>query len=628
MKKPKTLRAALPGIRRIVQRFWPLLRQHKRLLGSAFLALLAETGLRLLEPWPLKLMFDRVILPGFNVQSTGISSLAGLSPEMVLALFAMGLVAIATLRGAAAYLSTVSMAVAATHIMAAIRAQLYHHLQRLSIAFHTQAKSGDLITRVTYDIERLREVTVVAALPLLANCLTLVGMMGVMFVLNVELALIAMAVLPLFAITTQQMSKRIRKVARAQRKREGAMAATAAEVIGAIKVVQALSLQDQLAQRFAKNNRKSLQESAQTQRLRAGQERLVEILVAIATALVLWRGVQLTLQGVVTPGDLLVFITYLKVAFKPMRQLAKYTGQIAKATASGERIIELLDTVPDVGDRRGARPAPPFHGEIRCEQVTFAYGPSQTTLRDLNFEVQPGQLIGVVGPSGGGKSTLASLLLRFYDPIEGGVLIDGHDLREYTLESLRSQISIVLQDSVLFATTVRDNIAYGAPGVAEAEAEAAAKLANAHDFILQLPQGYDTCLGERGATLSGGQRQRIAIARAAVRRAPIVILDEPTAGLDNHSEATVTQALARLTQDCTTFWISHNLQTVRHADQIFYIENGSLRERGTHAQLMQHNQRYAHLYRLQANPSYQGENDAVAQARDHGYLSAAWSQHL
>ncbi|WAL58706.1 ABC transporter ATP-binding protein [Thermocoleostomius sinensis] len=614
MAKPKSIKAALPGIGRILHKFAPQIRKQQALLCVSFIALVLETVMRLLEPWPLKFIFDQVILPQFESGAPAVEILANVQPMVLLTGLCVALVLIAGLRGATAYLSTVGLAIAATRIVTDVRANLYSHLQRLSLSFHSKAKSGDLITRVTYDVERLREVAVVAALPLFSNMLTVVGMIGVMFFLNWELALIAIAIGPLFLLSSVRMSRKIREVARVQRKREGAMAAVAAESMGAIKVVQALSLQTMLEQNFSTHNQKSLREAAQAQKLSAGLERTVEVLVAISTALVLWRGSLLVLRQAVTPGDLLVFTTYLKVAFKPMRQLAKYTGQIAKATASGERIVDLLDQVPDVQDLRGAKTAPDFRGAIRFERVSFFYETEHSTLHNINFKVQPGQHVALVGPSGGGKSTLVSLLLRFYDPQEGRILIDGHDLREYKLDSLRRQISIVLQDSVLFATTVRENIAYGCLGASDREVEAAAKLANAHDFILRLPQGYNTILGERGATLSGGQRQRIAIARAAIRKAPIVILDEPTTGLDNESERSVSEALDRLTQGCTTFLISHNLRATEHADQIFYIENGTILERGTHCELMQAGGSYANLYQLQAIDSVLsgGTDHAVA----------------
>jgi ATP-binding cassette, subfamily B, bacterial len=598
-KKPKNITEGMSGINRIVKHFLPQIRPQTGLITISFLALIAETVFHLLEPWPLKFIFDEIIYKGFQVESLKVPFLDNLSNVGLLSVLALGLVAIAFLRGTMAYISTAGMAVAATRVLSEIRANLYSHLQSLSLSFHHKAKTGDLITRVTYDIERLREVTVVAALPLLTNTFTMTGMLGVMMWLNLQLALIAVAIFPLFLITTAIMSQRIHTVARKQRKREGVMAATAAEAIGAIKVVQALSLQSRLEKTFAKQNLKSLNESAQTQKLRAGQERTVEILVAVATSLVLWRGVQLVIAGTVTPGDLLVFITYLKVAFKPMRQLAKYTGQIAKAIASGERIVDLLEIVPEVRDLKGAYPAPHFKGIVEFKNVSFAYENQNKTLKDISFKAFPGQKIALVGASGGGKSTLVSLLLRLYDPIEGQVLVDGHDIREYTLDSLRKQISIVLQDSILFATTIKENIAYGCANATDTEIETAARLANAHEFILNLPEGYDTIVGERGATLSGGQRQRIAIARAAIRKAPIVILDEPTVGLDNHSEKIVTEALDRLTHLSTTFLITHDLRTAKNAEIILYLEGGKVLEQGTHEQLIELKKHYATLFRLQ-----------------------------
>lgn len=596
----KSLRAALPGIVRILRRFSPQIRQQKNLLVVSFVALIAEIFLHLLEPWPLKFIFDYILLPGFKTQPLGIPFLDELSPFALLTTLTLGLVAIAALRATAAYFSVVGMSLAATNILTEIRADLYSHLQRLSLSFHHKAKSGDLITRVTSDIDRLREVTVMAVMPLLAHSLTLVGMIAVMFWLHWELALIAVAVFPLFIFSTMRLTKRIRQVVRQQRQREGAMAATAAESIGAIKIVQALSLQDMLENTFFRHNRQSLKDSAKAQRLAAGLERMVELLVGVSIALVLWRGVQLVLRQSLTPGDLLVFVNYLRIAFKPMRQLAKYTGQIAKATASGERVLDVLDIVPDIRDARGAIDAPPLKGTVQFKNVSFAYEQNKSILKDLSFVVYSGQHVALVGASGGGKSTLVSLLLRLYDPLEGQILIDGHDIREYKLHSLRQQISVVLQDSILFAASVKDNIAYGCLQASDQEIEQAARLANAHNFIMALPQGYDTILGERGATLSGGQRQRIAIARAAVRQAPIVILDEPTTGLDQENEHAVNEALERLTKGRTTFLISHNLKPVVQADLILYIEGGKILEKGTHIELIRLGGRYAAMYALQS----------------------------
>lgn len=602
-KRPQNLKEAVLGIKRVTSHFFPQIRQQGGLLTISFLALLAETGLHILEPWPLKFIFDEIIFKEFQVESLQVPFLDNLSVITLLTLLVVALVITALLRGTMAYVSTAGMAVAATRILSEIRANLYSHIQSLSLSFHSKAKTGDLITRVTYDIERLREVVVVAALPLITNTLTMVGMLGVMMWLNIQLALIAIAIFPIFLLTTTTMSKRIHQVARKQRKREGVMAANAAEAIGAIKVVQALSLQSRLEKTFSKQNQKSLNESAQTQKLRAGQERTVEVLVAIATSIVLWRGVQLVMAGKVTPGDLLVFITYLKVAFKPMRQLAKYTGQIAKAIASGERIINILEIAPEVKNTPWAYPARLFRGVVEFCNVSFAYEENEATLQNISLRALPGQKIALVGASGGGKSTLVSLLLRLYDPQQGQILIDGNDIKDYTLESLRSQISIVLQESILFAANIRDNIAYGCVDATEKEIIMAARLANAHEFIMKLPDGYDTVVGERGGTLSGGQRQRIAIARAAIRNAPIVILDEPTVGLDNLSEKIVTEALDRLTQSSTTFLITHDLKTAQNSDHIYYLEGGKILESGTHQQLMQQGKHYATLYRLQQTVS-------------------------
>src|SRR5262249_8399170 len=300
-----------------------------------------------------------------------------------------------------------------------------------------------------------------------------------------------------------------------------------------------LSLEGIFDQTFSEQNKKSLSEDLKTSRLSAALRRVVEALVALATALVLWYGAWLVLRNELTPGDLLVFLVYLKTGFKSVQNFARYTGRLAKAAVASERVLDILERAPDVCDLPGAVPAPPLRGCVRFQDVSFAYHPGRYVLKHIDFEVSAGQHVALVGPSGIGKSTLVSLILRLYDPVQGRVLIDGHDIRDYTLASLRGQISVVLQDTLLFAASVTDNIAYGTPGATRGEIEAAARLANAHDFIENLPCGYETILSERGVSLSQGQRQRLAIARAAIRKAPILILDEPTTGLDEENEQAV-----------------------------------------------------------------------------------------
>ncbi|MUG96378.1 ATP-binding cassette domain-containing protein [Scytonema sp. UIC 10036] len=594
----KELKVVLPGIRRILSKLWPYIHKRKKLVAASFFALLIETGFRLLEPWPLKYVFDHVLVPTHN-NSIGIAINASLQPLVLLSLLALSIVVISGLASIAGYLSTYGMSLAVVEILSEVRADLFSHLQYLSLSFHQQFKSGDLITRLTTDIEKLRFVIVKTILPLVTNIVTLTAILTVMLWLNGELALVALAIFPLFFILTSRIVKRIRKFASKYRSSEGVLASTTGEMIGAIKVVQVLSLQNLLKSIFSKQNKKSLGEVTESLRLSAALERTAQVLMAIITAIVLWRGSQAVLQKSLSPGDLLVFMTYLKNAFDPMRKLSNQMGQIAKATASGERVVELLEYEPSVRDLPSAKKAHPFFGAVRFENVSFAYTPERTILKNVSFVVQPGQQVAVVGPSGSGKSTLLSLILRLYDPVEGRILIDGQDIREYTLDSLRQQVSTVMQESVLFAVSVRENIAYGKSEATNQEVEKAARQANAHDFIMNLPQGYDTILAERGATLSGGQRQRVAIARAAIRQAPIVILDEPTTGLDNASDSAVSNALERLTQGRTTFIISHNLRAVKNADLILYIENGSLLESGTHSELIALGARYASLYRLE-----------------------------
>ena len=600
MSRPPKLKECLPGLGHIFSRFRPYIRKQRGLIAGSLISLFLGVGLRLLEPWPLKIVFDRVIGVRKNDALAAIPGLDALEPMHLLLLASIGVVFIIALRSLADYGCTIGFALASNRVLSEVREQVYRHLQRLSLRFHARAKSGELIVRVIGDVSLLKDAAITAALPLLANLLILLGMIVVMFWLQWQLALLVMATAPLYWLLTVRIGRRLQEVSRTQRQREGAMAGTAAESLLAIHVVQALGLENVFARTFASENTRSLRDGVKATRLTASLERTVDVLIAVATALVLWYGARLVLSGDLSPGDLLVFLAYLKTAFRPVRDLAKYTGRLARAAAAGERVIELLDRKPEIADLPDARPAPPLRGHVRFENVRFGYEPGRFVLKDLSVEVPAGQRIALVGPSGIGKSTLISLLLRLYDPVHGRVLIDGHDIRSLTVATLRSQISVVLQDSLLFAASVWENIGYGAPAATREEIEKAARLASAHEFIQALPQGYDTVLGERGVTLSLGQRQRIAIARAAVRQSPILLLDEPTNGLDEENEAAVIEALEKLACGRTTFLITHDLRFASRADRIFYLDRGTLLEDGSPEELLVAQGRYAKLYRLQA----------------------------
>lgn len=599
MGRPKQLKESVPSLWRILCFFWPWVRKQRPLIASGMVALMAGIFFRLLEPWPLKFIFDRIIPTERPPRLKGLELLDQIEPMTLLTLSAVALVAIVGMRAFADYCQKVGFAKIGNRVLRDVRNDLYRHIQGLSLAFHTRARSGDLIVRVTRDVGLLRDVTSTAILPLIASVVLLAGMVVIMLLMQWKLALLAMTTIPLFWISTIRISRGIRDAARKQRLREGAMASTAAESIVAIKIVQALSLEGIFAEDFSSLNAKSQKEDLKAARLSAKLGRTVDVLLALSTAMVLWYGARLVIHSQMTPGDLLVFLTYLKRAFRPAKDFAKYTGRLAKASAAGERVMELLKRTPEIQDSPDAIEAPHFRGEVAFRGVNFEYHEDRPVLREIDFLIQPGRHVALAGPSGVGKSTLASLILRLYDPVEGSVMIDGRDIREYTLTSLRSQISAVLQDSVLFAASVWDNIGYGVPGATQEEIVAAARLANAHEFILNLPQGYETIVGERGASLSHGQRQRIAIARAAIRKVPILILDEPTTGLDEENERAVIEALRRLAKGRTTFLISHDLQLTALADEVLYLEGGRLCEHGSHDELMRAGGRYASLYRLQ-----------------------------
>lgn len=590
MARPVSVLASVPGISHFLRVFAPFVRPQRGLIGGALIALLLGTLLRILEPWPLKFVIDRIAGQSPERGRVSIQAIQSWEPTTLLSVAALALVAIAALRAGASYLSTVGFALAGNRSLTAIRAALFRHIQTLSLRFHGKARGGDLVVRMIGDVGMVQDVAVTALLPLLGNVLVLAGMFAVMLWLDPGLSMIALSTLPLLALATWKKGRRIREAARKTRKREGAMAATAAESFGAIKTVQSLSLDGRFAEDFSGHNSASLQEGVRVKRLSAGLERGVDVLIALSTALVLWFGARRVLAGELSPGELLVFLFYLKGAFRPLRDFAKYGARLAKASAAAERIVELFETEAEIRQLPGARKAPAFKGDMAFEGIGFAYEPGHPILRGIDLRIAAGSHVALIGASGNGKSTLSSLLLRLYDPQSGRVCIDGADIRGFTLESLRGQISVVLQDTLLFAASVRDNIAYGAGEVSEERIREAARLALAEDFILALPQGYDTVLGERGVTLSNGQRQRLAIARAAVRDTPILILDEPTTSLDRENERLVLRALTRLAYGRTTLHITHRPEAARIADRVLHLEQGTIVEQGHHDVREDHNE--------------------------------------
>ena len=563
-------------------------------------AVLGETLTDLLEPWPLKIVFDHVL--GSKKMPHWLDSLVaylGHDKIAILEFAALAVIGIAAVGSISTYFEKYLTTSVGQWVMHDLRRTLYHHIQRLSLTYHDHKKTGDLISTVTSDIDAIQDFISSVLLGMVVNTLTLVGMLAVMFYLNWRFTLIALSVAPVLFVVVYSFTRRIKQASRAVRKKEGEVVSVVAEVLSSIRVVKAFSREDYEQERFERQSLESVETALRARSLKAKLAPIVEVLVAVGTSLVLWYGVHLVLRGEMTTGSLLVFIMYLGKMYKPMRELSKMTDTLSKTVVGYERIQEVLETERDVRNMRGARSAPNFKGAISFSHVNFNYAKDDRILQDVDFKIEPGQIAAFVGPTGAGKTTIASLVARFYDPVSGQVTIDGQDIRQYKLKSLRRQISFVLQETLLFHAPVWQNIAYGRPEASREEIIRAAKLASADEFIVRMPEGYDTMVGERGVTLSGGQRQRIAIARAIIREAPILILDEPSSGLDAASEEVVFEALAKLMEGKTAIVIAHRLATVRRADIIFVLDRGKIVERGTHDELLARGGLYSELYEIQ-----------------------------
>ena len=578
-----------------------LLRPYFGWLVIVLVAMLIETAASLAAPWPLKIVIDQVLgshpVPEWlrwvpeRFHGNEKIALAGAAGIFT--------IVIALVNAIATYIDNYYTESVGQWVAYDLRARVYEHLQRLSLKYYDTHESGSLLSTLTADVSTIQSFASSSTLEILVDLLTILGMLGVMFYLEWDFALIAVAATPFMLLFIARFKRAVKQAQHEVRKRQSDIVAVVQQGLESARVVRAYSRQDLEEARLEQAGRASVEAALKARRVKSLLSPAVNIVVAVATAIVLWRGSVVALAGTMTVGSLVIFLQYLNKFFKPVQDLAKMTNTIAQTTVSLERIAAVLEADTIIPEREGARDINKVRGEVTFEHVAFHYDPKNPVLKDVHFTIKPGQRVGVVGPTGGGKSTVVSLVPRFYDAVGGRVLLDGIDVRDLKLSSLRNQIGFVLQDTALFHGTIKENIAYGRADASTADVIEAAKLANADEFIQRMADGYDTVVGERGSTLSGGQRQRIGIARAIIRNAPILILDEPTAALDTESEQLVIEALDRLMKGRTTITIAHRLSTIRDSDLIVVVKGGVIAEQGSHEELMAKNGIYAELYHIQ-----------------------------
>lgn len=568
--------------------------------------MMVETLMSLAGPWPLKIILDNVVgshhLPGwFDHFVASLTSELGPGKMKIAAVAAIGAILIAVIGSLASYIDNYYTESVGQWVAHDLRMRTYHHLQRLSLAYYDSHQTGVLLSTITDDIQTIQSFASSATLGILVDLLTIIGMLGLMFWLQWDFALVAVGITPFLLLFVSRFKRAVKKATREVRHRQADIVAVVQQGLESVRVVKAFGRQDLEQEELNEASRATVDAALRARRVKSMLSPVVTVTVALCTAFVLWRGASLVLIGTMTAGALTVFLSYLTKFFKPVQDLAKMTNSIAQAAVGVERIQAILETDSSICESPTAREPGAIRGDISFDHVAFGYKKDEPVLLDVSFTVKQGELVGIVGTTGGGKSTVVSLIPRFYDATAGCVCIDDVDVREYKLLPLRSQIGFVLQDTVLFRGTIRDNIAYGRPGATQKEIEEAAQLANADEFISRMPHGYDTLVGERGLTLSGGQRQRIGIARAIIRNTPILILDEPTAALDTESERLVIEALERLMKGRTVITIAHRLSTIRDADKIIVLKAGVVAEQGTHEELLALGGVYAELHRIQVD---------------------------
>jgi len=579
-----------------------LVRPYRATLLIILIAMLVQTAMSVAGPWPLKIILDNVV--GSHKLSPEMAHLLGplLRGEgkmKIAEAAAIAAVLIAIIGATMSYIANYLTTSVGQWVANDLRIKTYHHLQQLSLQYYDKHETGTLLSTVTADVQTIQGFASSSTLGIIVDAFTIVGMLVVMLWLNWDFTLIAVAITPFMLLLVSRFKKTVKKATHEVRKEQSKIVEVVEQGLQSMRVTKAFGRQELAEAQLALVSRATVNASLKARRIKAMLSPIVAVTVSLCTAFVLYRGSSLILAGAMTAGGLTVFLSYLNKFFKPVQDLATMTNTIAQAAVGVDRIRAILDADTVIPQRPEARDPQSLKGEIEFQNVAFAYNDEAKVLTDVSFKIKAGQMVGVVGPTGSGKSTIVSLIPRFYDPTSGSVKIDGVDLRDNKFLPLRDQIGYVLQETILFAGSVRDNIAYGKKDVTDAQILEAAKLANADEFIQRMPRGYDTMVGERGDTLSGGQRQRIGIARAIVRNNPILILDEPTAALDTESEQLVMEALERLMKGRTVITIAHRLSTIRNADKIVVLKGGVVAEEGSHDELIARNGVYAELYEIQ-----------------------------
>jgi ABC-type multidrug transport system fused ATPase/permease subunit len=579
-----------------------LLRPYRGWLAIVFVAMLVEIAMGLAAPWPLKLVIDDALgnhhLPhwlnwaheyaGFGKHTLGVALFAGVATLVI-----------ALIGAIASYIDNYYTTSVGQWVANDLRLRIYEHLHRLSLRYYDHAKTGALVSTITNDVSTIQDFASSSTLDIVVDLLTILFMVGLMFWLDWDFTLIAVVIAPLLLLFIFHFKKALKEATHAVRARQSDVLSIVQSGLGSIRITKAFGRQDLELAHLEAASLATVDAALRARKIKSMLSPVVSIVVAFCTAIVLWKGTSLIVAGSMTAGALTVYLAYLKSFFKPVKDLASMTSTIAQTTVALERIETILSSDEVIKERAAPLDPGRLKGAVSFDGVSFGYDKDSPVLQDVSFKIEPGQVVGIVGPTGSGKSTVLSLLPRFYDPAQGRILIDGIDIADYKLSALRAQIGFVLQDTVLFRGTVRENIAYGRPEASDDEIVAAAKVANAHDFISRMPLGYDSTVGERGETLSGGQRQRIAIARAVVRDSPILVLDEPTAALDTESERLVIEALRRLMKGRTVIMIAHRLGTLIDADKIIVLKDGAIAEEGSHLALMRRGGIYAELQRIQ-----------------------------